>query len=527
MGINMKHTKKLIILLLCILLCMSSCGNSTNENTNGTTDTSSDTQTDTPSSLWLPSEGVEITDNVIKNTDHQNPHNVISAGELGENFILFANVSINSKGYTKLFIESEFDENGEIKNGICATIDARTGVFTIHLYNRYDAKKQSSCKFDANNQTDYSVKIIRNGSDLDSYLYSASDDINPLSYSSISLKKLKGSQNAICMLGDVTITNYTVSEVMEDNSKKYQNPILSINKDLGDPTVYYEDGKYYMLTTGRMNCYVSEDLVNFKDVGVVADTSKLYGHTYFGGGSIFKYEGTYYLFYTSYIQGEQKCIMCVATSDKVTGPYTQTKQTTVDEEACPVSSAGAFPFVAEDGKTYLYWYETLPAYGNTVFGAEATFKDGVVTVHKDTKKQLLHPTEDWERKSENGASGRVTERPNVYYHNGYYYLFYAGSHWKTSYGQGYAVSKEPLGEYTKYKNNPILDSTASLHGVGCTYIVPSPDGSELFVVYHAHQSAAKLQRNVCIDRIIFQDNGDDADIAKIIGPTSTPQVYPK
>ncbi len=516
---KVSYGKSLLILVVIICTALTSCGAPANTEP---ADTSAQSDVE-----WIIPEGVQLSSGTLEYSSLDSPAVIRSNNALEDNFSLTADIDLDGKGCAKIFFEAEFDEKGEIKNGLCATVDTRTGSFIIHLYNRYEAKVQSGSKFDTKATTKYSISINRKDKYLDCALYNFENKTDPIAASSLSLNQLKGKEHALSLLGNVKIENIQVGDIVPDNANKYTNPILNLNKDLGDPTVYYEDGKYYMMTTGRMNCYVSEDLVNFKDIGVVADTSKLYGHTYFGGGSIFKYDSTYYLFYTSYVPNDQKGIMCVATSDKVTGPYTQTKQTTVDEDACPVNSAGAFPFVADDGKTYLYWYETLPEYGNTIFGAEVEFKNGVVTVNKETKKRLVIPTEAWEKKSENGASGRVVERPNVYYHNGYYYLFYAGSHWKTSYGQGYAVSKTPLGDFEKYENNPILDSTASLHGVGCSYIVRSPDGSELFLVYHAHTDIATLRRNVCIDRIVFEENVDGADIAKVIGPTVTPQEYPK
>ena len=525
----MKKIFCLLFLCTAILSLFPSCGNSDDTSAPAVKETdaiSQDTEPPTEKNDWIIPQGVEQNGTSFTNLTKDEPNLVTSVTRLSQNFSLSMDVTLKGKGYTKVYFESEFDDKGEIKNGICVAIDGRTGVFIVHLYNNGDAKKQSSTKYNAPDATEFTVRINRDGSSLDCELYDKNDTKSPLAYTSLRIKALKGKQHAIAMLGDVMITSYAISDATTQTEQTYTNPVFVSSNDLGDPTAYYEDGKYYVLTTGRFNCYVTEDLVNYKDIGVIADKNLLYGHTYFGGGSIFKHDGIYYLFYTSYLPNTNKGIMCVATSDKVTGPYTQPKQTTVDAEACPESSAGAFPIVAEDGKTYLYWYETLAETGNTIFGAEIEFKDGIVKVKKETKTRLLIPDKPWESKSENGASGRVVERPNVYYHDGYYYLFYAGSHWKTSYGQGYAVSKTPLGEYIKYENNPILESTASLHGVGCSYIVASPDKSELFLVYHAHTSITSLSRNICIDRIYFEDNGDNADIAKVVGPTVTPQKYP-
>ena len=266
--------------------------------------------------------------------------------------------------------------------------------------------------------------------------------------------------------------------------------------------------------------------MNFNSIGTIADKNTLYGHTYFGGASLFKHDDLYYLFYTSYAPNTNSTIMCVATANNVKGPYTQTKQTVVDSVACPEASAGAFAFKAPGGKTYLYWYQTVKDTGNTIFGAEAEFENGVVKIKHETKKILITPSDSWEMKNEYGVGGKVCERPNVYFHNGYYYLFYAGSHWKTSYGQGYATSISPLGDFEKDKSNPILRSSSSIGGVGCTYVVPSPSGEELYVVYHAHKRVGvPSPRNVCIDKLIFIDNPNGPDHARILGPTVTPQAY--
>ena len=327
----------------------------------------------------------------------------------------------------------------------------------------------------------------------------------------------------------LAVDNMYVNDISDTGVRTFSNPTVLSYHDLGDPTVYYDDGKYYLMTTGRFDYYVSDDLVNFEYMGALTDKSALWGNKYYGGASIFKHDGTYYMFYTTYLSADStETIMCVATSDNLTGPYTQKKQTKLDEEVCGSMSAGAFLFAAPDGQTYLYWYQTLTQYGNCIFGAKVSLSDGVVTIDRDSVKMLAYPTEDWEKKQENGVSGRVCERPNVYYHDGYYYLFYAGSHWKTSYGEGYAVSTSPLGDYTKYDSNPILSSTDELYGVGCTYILPSPDGSEAWVVYHCLNSQDKATpRKVCIDRLIFRDNGDGADIAVILGPTSGVQLCPQ
>ena len=91
------------------------------------------------------------------------------------------------------------------------------------------------------------------------------------------------------------------------------------------------------------------------------------------------------------------------------------------------------------------------------------------------------------------------------------------------------MSESPLSGVVKPKaSNPVLDATSSLTGVGCTWIVPSPDGSELWVAYHCHNSLSSIHpRRLCIDKLTFRESSDGGpDIPVIHGPTVTYQPAP-
>ena len=518
--------KRYISLLLTIAL-ISSVLLSCSENT-ASTDTSNDTSADTSANdtLWVDAVGIEISENYVRTVDSNDIYCAKLGNGLPDNFDLSTTITLTKRSNVKFVFESELNDDNSIKNGYAISLDARTNTLNALQYSKNEVKSIAETKLPKSGIETFSLEISRFGTFLDVKLFENNKNGEMLSYISLNVNQLKGEVTAFTMSGLITLSEYKWGEYKMPTEKieTFQNPVLSDNKDFGDPTVYYENGKYYMMTTGSFTMYESEDLVNFKSIGLVANKDELYGHTYYGGASVFKYDGIYYMFYTSYMPDSTYGIMCVATSDKVTGPYTQTKQTTVDSIVCPQRSAGAFPFIANDGKTYLYWYETVST-GNTIFGAEVEFDNGVVKVDGSTKKMLVYPTEEWEMKSDNGVSGRVCERANVYYHNGYYYLFYATSHWISSYGEAVAISTSPLGDFTKYPS-PILNTTSTVHGPGCTYIVSSPNKNEMFVVYAAHKSASNLKRDVYIDRLTFADVGDGPDIPVIYGPSSTPQPMP-
>ena len=95
-----------------------------------------------------------------------------------------------------------------------------------------------------------------------------------------------------------------------------------------------------------------------------------------------------------------------------------------------------------------------------------------------------------------------------------------------NYAVGYATSKSPLGPFTKAANNPVLQKNTEKGGVvsgtGHNSITWSPDGKEMFCVYHARTTATGEQRVVFIDRMKILKDGT----LIVEGPTTTPQAVP-
>lgn len=96
------------------------------------------------------------------------------------------------------------------------------------------------------------------------------------------------------------------------------------------------------------------------------------------------------------------------------------------------------------------------------------------------------------------------------------------------YGIGVATASHPLGPWTKYEDNPLMttDLSNGVSSPGHNSIVASPDGKELFVVYHRHADPQgerpSFDRVVCIDRLYFDREGR----LRTDGPTSEPQKAP-
>ena len=124
--------------------------------------------------------------------------------------------------------------------------------------------------------------------------------------------------------------------------------------------------------------------------------------------------------------------------------------------------------------------------------------------------------------------GRTVEGGVPWKHGDYYYMIYAVGSYKLHYGQSYAVSKSIYGPYEKYEYNPFLVYNAAVDGPGDAVIMPSPDGKELYLVYHQHNAIGTVSpRMTCIDRLKFVPNPDGGpDVLVTAGPSSTPQPVP-
>jgi beta-xylosidase len=95
------------------------------------------------------------------------------------------------------------------------------------------------------------------------------------------------------------------------------------------------------------------------------------------------------------------------------------------------------------------------------------------------------------------------------------------------YAVGYATSRSPLGPWTKSPDNPILKRKGRISGPGHCTLARSPDGRELFILYHTHvDPEGGFQRELNIDRIFITDQPSGGVKIRVDGPTRTPQPMP-
>lgn len=292
----------------------------------------------------------------------------------------------------------------------------------------------------------------------------------------------------------------------------FTNPILD---GCADPDVIFHEGTYYLYATNTdmkdeselgFKVYSSKDLVCWTDCGMALKAEDSWGEKGFWAPDIVFENGIFYLSYTV----EEH--LCIAKSTSPLGPFVQDVKEPLHKDTKEIDSHF---FQDDDGKWYLYFVRFFDS--NQIWGAE--MNDDLMSIKEETLTRLLVPDSPWECQQ-----WPVNEAPYMLKHKGLYYLTYSGSHCRSDYGSGYAISTSPLGNYAKYENNPFLRSNEKVHGVGHHCITWSPDHKEMFLIYHRHFDLATADpRRLCVDRLYFREQENAPDILAVDGPTAGPQ----
>lgn len=323
-----------------------------------------------------------------------------------------------------------------------------------------------------------------------------------------------------------------------ENDSTYTNPVGGEIR-MGDPFVMKHGRRYYLYGTagGRsFSAWTSTDLVHWEDMGQVRHHDEdSWGRSSFWAPEAFHYDGRFYLAYSAQRDRDEGFRLCLAAADGPEGPFED-----IYAPWCDVgwSTIDAHVFVDDDGTPYLYFAKVgvlePPNDGvteRTLFGKiygmrlkedlSAPAGEPVLCVEADQPWEEL-PAEQ----SPINLRVECNEGAFVLKHDGRYYMTYSAGHYASPrYGIGYAVAEHPLGPWTKPDNNPlaVADPEVGVSGPGHNSITSSPDGSELFVVYHAHADPEHPsgRRTVNIDRLVIEDGR-----MRMLGPTRSPQPMP-
>lgn len=253
-----------------------------------------------------------------------------------------------------------------------------------------------------------------------------------------------------------------------------------------DPTIFVENGKYYLTGTrgaesNGFQLLESDDLVNWTACN--ADTARFmlkkgdnaFGEWGFWAPQIYRHDGKYLLFYTA---NEQ---VAVAKSDSLKGNFTQQVVRPIDG-----SEKNIDPFLFKDDDGSYYLYHVRFDHGNYLWSARYDIEND--SIDRSTLVRCFGLTEPWE-KTDNGKWDPIMEGPTVMKLDGTYYLFYSANHFlNQDYAVGYATAPSPQGPWTKYAGNPIIHkSIVGEAGSGHGDLFKGTDGKPYYV-YHIHNS---------------------------------------
>jgi GH43 family beta-xylosidase len=301
-------------------------------------------------------------------------------------------------------------------------------------------------------------------------------------------------------------------------------------KHIGDPFVLRApDGMYYCYATSAADgfkAWTSPDLVRWTEIGYVYQRNDdSWGESDFWAPEVVYYAGKYFMHYSARWGKNQSLRIGAAAADSAGGPF-------VDVFNRPMFDFGyaaidGHVLIDDDGSNYFYYARDCSE--NVIDGRHeshlyvARLNDDLVSLPGEPLL-ITKPEQEWECRS--GPEWFWNEGPFVVKHNDKYYLLYSANFYASrDYSVGYAVAENPMGPFIKSPQNPVLVSTSTeISGPGHNSVTTSPDGSELFIVYHVHTDPQNPSgdRQVCIDRMRFRKDGS----LYVIGPTHTPQPIP-
>ncbi len=315
---------------------------------------------------------------------------------------------------------------------------------------------------------------------------------------------------------------------LENNSSPtgytYQNKITG---SAADPFILEHGGAYYLYSTGGSKFTVrkSFDLVNWEtqEEPILRLSDTTWATQKGWAPEMYEYNGKFYLIFSA-ANAEGIHSIEIAVCDTPYGKFRPLYDQPFFSPGYSVIDGSLF--FDDDGRIYMYYSKDNST--NYVNGKRTSQTWGV-ELYPDFSGIIGDPVlistpyQDWELKS---GSVLWNEGPVVFKENGVYYLLYSANYYVSEhYSVGYATSDSPLKMFEKNDKACILKGNGTtVTGPGHCNILRSPDGSEIYVVYHVHTVPPNTDkgRSLAIDRLIINDDGT----LSIDGPSETRRPLP-
>ncbi len=280
-----------------------------------------------------------------------------------------------------------------------------------------------------------------------------------------------------------------------------------------DPELHFFAGKYFLYPTYSdayekqtfFEAWSSDDLVHWKNEGVILEFADVPWSTNRAAWAptCAEKNGKYY-FYFSAGDGAG---LGIAVSDSPTGPFVDAiGKPLIAEYHHGAQPIDAHAFIDDDGQAYLY-------YGGWRHAVVVKLGDDMISTVGEFKE--ITP------------EGGYVEGPFMLKRNGAYYFMWSEGGWgDDSYGVAYAKADNPYGPFERegivLKGDGVIGKSA-----GHNSVLQIPGTDDYVICYHRRpmDKTHHNHRVVCIDRMVFDANGDIVPVVithEGVGPVSVP-----
>ncbi|MBQ9940320.1 MAG: family 43 glycosylhydrolase [Clostridia bacterium] len=291
-------------------------------------------------------------------------------------------------------------------------------------------------------------------------------------------------------------------------------------RSMGDPSVVYHDGKWYMYPSYKL-AYVSEDFVNWKKIDIGVDNVNY-------SPAIVEFRGKWYL--SGHSRPEVYCADSPEGPFKLCGMLTDTKGNHMKvPDGC---------YLADGDRLYFYWHEgssdkdicgerDVEYYTSTV-GAELDPDKPWMLITEPVVINEFDKTKQWQCTGEYNQNRRMgwIEGQWAFKIGNRYYLMYSGCGTEYSgYVNAVVYSDQgPLSGFRPQKNhNPLAESRYGVvKGAGHGSIVKGPNDTLWMFYSSVFGFNHKFERRIGMDPVGVDENGE----IFCPGITETPQYAP-
>ena len=337
-------------------------------------------------------------------------------------------------------------------------------------------------------------------------------------------------ENNLKQIG-LALHNYhqSVASQQGEIGKTYTNPVGETPISMGDPFVLQHGGMYYLFGTNASNegfkCWESPDLVHWTPKGwAYQETDDSWAKSHYWAPEVEEYRGKFYMTYSAMPKSADtpRLLIALAVSDDPAGPYKDLARPVVRLRLLGHRRPHfrgrrqqALPLLQPEWRPGWVQLRDHLWSGIGRRSVEAPWRSGQAHGGGPTVGESPIRRESLQR------GGVCVEAQRAVLHD-----LFGQPHRIPALRDRLRNGRKPARAVGEGRGEPDCGDESGHRRVraGHNSITRSPDGKEMFIVYHTHADPKKPsgERVVNIDRLEFDENGK----LKIKGPTRSPQPMP-